>query len=64
MEASATTSPPAAYSIPEAAERLRVSRSQLYRLMSAGALRTVKLGARRIVPAAEITRLLAKGSDR
>lgn len=58
-----TTWPPAAYSINEAAARLRVSRSQIYKLIREDAIRTVKIGDRRIVPAGEVDRLIAQGTD-
>lgn len=47
-----------AYSIDEAAEALRVSRSTFYDLMTAGKVRTVKIGARRIIPASALEEFL------
>jgi excisionase family DNA binding protein len=38
------------YRVDEAAEALRLSRSQLYELIRSGRLRTVKSGRRRLVP--------------
>lgn len=49
---------PAAYSIPEAARQLSISRSGLYQLIDAGKVRRVKLNGRALIPASEITRLL------
>ncbi len=38
------------YTVDEAAEALRLSRSVIYRLIRSGRLRTVKQGQRRLVP--------------
>jgi excisionase family DNA binding protein len=62
MEEQARGSTPAGYSIVETARRLSVSRSHVYRLISEGRLRRVKLGARSIVPASEIDRLMVEGA--
>jgi excisionase family DNA binding protein len=40
--------------VDEAAERLRIGRSTLYDLIRSRRLRTVKIGARRLVPAAAL----------
>ena len=48
------------YSIVEAAEALRISRSKTYELMNAGKLRTVTIGRRRLVNA-ESVQALARG---
>jgi excisionase family DNA binding protein len=42
--------PAVLYRVDEAAEALRLSRSQLYELMRSGRLRTVKCGRRWLVP--------------
>ena len=47
-----------AYSIEAAAAALTISRRTAYRLINSGELRTVKLGGRRLVPAAELARLM------
>jgi excisionase family DNA binding protein len=47
-----------AFSLDEAARSISISRRALYDLIGTGAIRTVKLGARRVVPAAELERLL------
>jgi excisionase family DNA binding protein len=39
-----------AYRVDEAAEALRISRDTIYELIRSGRLRTIKLGARRLVP--------------
>lgn len=41
---------PVLYSVGEAAEALRLSRSVIYELIRSGRLRTVKQGRRRLVP--------------
>jgi excisionase family DNA binding protein len=47
-----------AYSLAEAEALSGLSRSTLYRMMAAGALKTVQRGRRRLVPAEELTRIL------
>jgi excisionase family DNA binding protein len=47
-----------AYSISEVETMLGLSRSSLYRLITAGKLRTVLHGRRRLIPARELDRLL------
>lgn len=42
----------------EAAEELRISRTQLYRMRAQGRIRVVRLGARVLVPRREITRII------
>ena len=46
---------PVLYRVEEAAEALRLSRTQTYSLIRCGALRTVKIGARRLVPVPALT---------
>jgi len=41
---------PLLYRVEEAAEALRVGRTVVYQLIRCGALRTVKVGTRRLVP--------------
>jgi excisionase family DNA binding protein len=45
---------PVLYRVEEAAEALRVSRTQVYALIRCGALRTVKIGGSRRVPVAAV----------
>lgn len=52
-----------AYSVEEAVRTLGISRRSAYRLIAAGELRTVKLGGRRLVPAAELARLIGLRAD-
>ena len=47
-----------AFSMDEAAEAVALSRRKLYQLVTDGTLRTVKIGARRLVPRAELERIL------
>lgn len=53
-----TNPPRSLLSLPEAAEELRISRTQLYRLRAQGRIRVVKLGFRVLVPYKEITRII------
>jgi len=46
------------FSVTEAAQYLRVSRSYLYKLFATGSLRPTKLGARTIVRGAEMKRFM------
>jgi excisionase family DNA binding protein len=50
-----------AFSIRETERAVNLSRATLYRLIAAGKLTTVKVGARRLVPVSAINALL--GSD-
>lgn len=50
-----------AYRMTEAARRLSVSRSLLYRLVGEGKLRTVKVGGVTLVPRDEVERLVRDG---
>lgn len=50
---------PRAYSIDETAERIGVSRTQIYHFFNTGQLGWVKIGARRLVEGDEIRRFLA-----
>ncbi|MBO0811422.1 MAG: helix-turn-helix domain-containing protein [Microlunatus sp.] len=42
--------PPVLYSVPEAAEALRLGKTEIYELIRSRRLRTVKIGRRRLVP--------------
>jgi excisionase family DNA binding protein len=46
------------FTIPEAAQHLRISRAFLYKLISARRIKTVKLGTRTIIRGAELERFL------
>ena len=49
--------------VPEAAQRLRISKWMLYNLIRSRQLRTVKIGSRRLVRVATITAYLAALED-
>jgi excisionase family DNA binding protein len=49
-----------AYSVEEAAQKLSVSRSHVYRLLAMGELMSVKLGSRRLIERAELVRFLRR----
>jgi excisionase family DNA binding protein len=53
------TVPRYAYSLDETARAINLSRSSLYELIDSGELKTVKLGRRRLVPRAELERILS-----
>ncbi len=53
--------PRLAVSVAEAAAALGVSRGGMYRHVQAGTVRSVKIGGRRLVPVAELERLVAAG---
>lgn len=55
---SRATAVPVLLTVPEACERLRISRWMLYELIRSRQLTTVKLGSRRLVPLAGITALV------
>lgn len=59
MNSQSGTVPRTAYSLNEAAQSLGLSRRALYGLMDRGQLTTVKLGKRRLVPVAELERLVS-----
>jgi excisionase family DNA binding protein len=47
-----------AYQINEAVATYRLSRSTIYKLMGAGALRSVKVGGRRLIPVEALEALI------
>jgi excisionase family DNA binding protein len=51
MDTSATADAPVLLTVEEAAERLRISRTSMYRLVSTGEVETVTVGRLRRVPA-------------
>jgi excisionase family DNA binding protein len=57
MHAQTDTLPRHAYSLDEAARSTSLSRRALYSLIDSGALKTVKVGRRRLVPRDELERL-------
>lgn len=52
----------AAYSVPDTAHRLNVSRSQVYRLLKSGDLKSIKIGARRLILPSSIRELLERSA--
>jgi excisionase family DNA binding protein len=49
--------------IPEVLERLAISQTKLYELLSSGELRSVKVGRARRVPSDELDRFIAELDD-
>jgi len=49
--------------VPEAAQRLRISKWMLYNLIRSRQLRTVKIGSRRLIRVSTITAYLASLED-
>ena len=47
-----------AHPIVDAARMLGIGRTKLYELICAGEIKTIRLGARRLVPATELRRLV------
>lgn len=58
-QASAPTAPVTMLTVKEAAEYLRCSESLIYAQLKDGRLRGVKVGRRRLIPSAEIDRLIS-----
>lgn len=54
--------PPTVLTVDEAADRLKVSRSLIYSQLRAGGLRSVRLGRRRLIPAAEVDRIISEAA--
>ncbi|RPF19817.1 helix-turn-helix domain-containing protein [Myceligenerans xiligouense] len=54
---------PVLYRVEEAAEALRISRDSIYELIRSGRLRTIKVGARRLVPVVSLTEYVAEALD-
>jgi excisionase family DNA binding protein len=52
-----------AYPMREASQMLSVSRSSLYRHADQGKIKFIRIGGRTLVPAAEIERLSAEGTQ-
>lgn len=60
MTAIAASDEPLLLTVPEACARLRISRWSFYRLMNEGSVETIRLGSRRLVPAAGLVRLIER----
>jgi excisionase family DNA binding protein len=54
---------PVAYRVEEAAESLRISRDSIYELIRSGRLRTIKVGARRLVPVIALSEYIASALE-
>lgn len=54
---------PVLYRVEEAAEALRLGRTVVYQLIRCGALRTVKVGTRRLIPVSAVTDYVAGLED-
>jgi excisionase family DNA binding protein len=52
-----------AFSVVDFARNLGISRSSVYKLLSAGRIRSFKIGARRLIPAIELKHLLSADPD-
>lgn len=50
---------PLLHRIPDACRRLSVSRTTLYELIKAGEIRSVKIGARSLIPEVDLQRVLS-----
>lgn len=51
---------PLAHNVPDACHRLGVSRTTLYELIGNGEIRSFKVGARTLIPEAELRRFVAE----
>lgn len=51
---------PLAHTVPDACARLGVSRTTLYELIGSGEIRSFKVGARTLIPEAELRRFVAE----
>ena len=51
---------PLAHTVPDACARLGVSRTTLYELIGSGQIRTFKVGARTLIPEAELRKFVAE----
>jgi excisionase family DNA binding protein len=55
--------PPLAYTVREAQQVLRLSKTSIYELIKTGELRTVKRAGRRLIPASAALELLNSASE-
>ncbi|MGQ0445951.1 MAG: helix-turn-helix domain-containing protein [Beijerinckiaceae bacterium] len=53
----------AAYSIAETAQLCSVGRNAIYNLINSGQMKSIRIGARRLISAAEIARLLNESQE-
>ncbi len=54
------TAAPLAHPVPVACARLGIGRVKLYELIGTGAIKTFKIGTKRLVPEAELQRFIAE----
>lgn len=57
-EPAPTAVPATVLTVDQAAERLQVSRSLIYSQLRSGELKSLRLGRRRLIPAAEVDRII------
>lgn len=50
---------PLAHAVPDACQRLGISRSTLYELIASGEIRSFKVGTRTLIPESELRRFIA-----
>lgn len=60
MNKKVSSATPLNWSIEEAAQRLGISRAGLYNLLSLKQVRSIKIGARRLIPEAELQSFQAR----
>jgi excisionase family DNA binding protein len=60
MTADTADHPPSLHQIPAAMARLSIGRSTIYNLMDSGALRSVKVGKRRLIPESAIAEFISQ----
>jgi len=51
---------PLAHTVPDACQRLGVSRTTLYELIGSGSIRSFKVGARTLIPESELRKFVAE----
>jgi len=51
---------PLAHQIPEACHRIGIARTSIYALIKSGEIRSIKVGARTLIPESELQRFIAK----
>lgn len=51
---------PLAHTVPDACQRLGVSRTTLYELIGGGSIRSFKVGARTLIPESELRKFVAE----
>lgn len=59
LSATVSSTGPRPYTVPEAADELRVSRPHMYNLVKRGTVRAILLGRRKLIPHGEVERLKA-----